>query len=110
MRSSVLIDANNMASCILETSTTYPKIVALRGPCLELGEYRVTMVVADLGWVDLNLGVPQAGGLFMFLPTAQAGWWNILGQVNPTQVRDHHGHPVHSRISSSKPFDCLKSQ
>ena len=41
-----------------------------------------------------NWGVPSAGGPVPWLPTAQAGWWNIsnLSQRNP--VRDLLGHPV----------------
>ena len=52
------------------------------------------MVVVDLGCVDLNFGSSLAGWPLLYLHTAQAGWWNIPYQVNPTQVRDHHGHPV----------------
>ena len=33
-----------------------------------------------LGWVDLDFGSSLAGGL-----TAQADWWNIPFQVNPTR-------------------------
>ena len=40
------------------------------------------------GWVDLDLGVPLARGALKWLPTAQAGWWNIpnLTQHNPTNT------------------------
>ena len=48
-------------------------------------EYRVSHLVTELGCVDFDLGVPLAGGLIEYLPTAQAGWWNItnLSQPNP---------------------------
>ena len=48
-------------------------------------EYRVSHLVTELGWVDLDLGSSLAGGLIQYLPTAQAGWWNIanLSQPNP---------------------------
>ena len=39
--------------------------------------YRVSHLVVDLGWVNLDLGVPPAGGLLLWLPTAQAGWGNV---------------------------------
>ena len=37
------------------------------------------------GFVDLDLGSSPAGGPLLYLPTAQAGWWNIpnLSEPNP---------------------------
>ena len=51
--------------------------------------YRVTEKVSDLGWGD-----PSAGGPVSWLPTAQAGWWNISNLSQPNPVRDPLGHPV----------------
>ena len=37
-----------------------------------------------LGWVDdLDLEISQAGGPLLYLPTAQAGWWNIPSLSQP---------------------------
>ena len=43
-----------------------------------------TKHVSDLGWVDLVLRVPVAGGLLLQLSSAQAEWWNIQ---NPLGLR-----------------------
>ena len=58
-------------------------------------------MVADLGWVDLDLDVPSscpaAQPLFAHFPSAQAEsgrHWNIKIQVNPIQVHGHQPHPV----------------
>ena len=45
--------------------------------------YRVGHLLADLGWVDLDLGSSLAGGLLLWLPTAQAGRWNIPNLSQP---------------------------
>ena len=42
--------------------------------------YRVTLVVSDLGWDDLDFECYVL--------------WSMKIQVNPTQVRDHQCHPV----------------
>ena len=39
-------------------------------------------MVADLGWVDLDLGT-LAGGPLLYLPTAQAKWRNIPNKSQP---------------------------
>ena len=65
--------------------------------------YRVTLVVAYLGWVDYDCGS------FLCLPGFCLGCWEFgrigwsTGQgggtlkirVNPTKVHDHQSHPVH---------------
>ena len=59
--------------------------------------YRVTHLVANLGWVDLQIrGVPPAGGRYCsyLLPQQDGGTSQI--KVNPTQVRHQMGHPVES--------------
>ena len=64
--------------------------------------YRVAHLVANLGWVDLNfdystvcLILPGLMGVWQKRLGSWARWWNSQIQVNPTQVRDQMGHPVH---------------
>ena len=58
------------------------------------GMYRVAHLLANLGWVDLDLGSSLGRGPLLQLPTAQEGWWNIpyLSQLNP--VRQEMDLPV----------------
>ena len=44
-----------------------------------------THLLADLGWVDYDSGVPLAGGPLLLLPTAEARWWNIPNLSQPNQ-------------------------
>ena len=55
--------------------------------------YRVSHLVANLGWVEFNLGSWLA---IQRVATAQAGWWNIPNPCLQNPVRDQMGHPVHS--------------
>ena len=57
------------------------------------------MLVVHLGWVDdSNLMSSQACGLLLKLPIAQqeveAKGEAPQFDVSPTQLRNHHGHPV----------------
>ena len=63
--------------------------------------YRATMVVSDLGWVDIDLGhtivclvLPQQMGTWLNRLGSWAKWWNISIKVNPTHVTDHQPHPT----------------
>ena len=65
------------------------------------GRYRVTLVVAYLGWVDIDLNVPpsctasQSNLSNPYLPKqnlTDSGMTKIT--FNPTQVGDHQSHPV----------------
>ena len=56
--------------------------------------YRVAHLLANLGWVDLDLGSSLGCGPLLWLPTAQAGWWNIPNLSQPNPVRQEMGHPV----------------
>ena len=53
--------------------------------------YRVSQLLVHLGWIDLDLRVPPS------CPTqAESGrQWSTKIQVNPTQVHEHMGRPVH---------------
>ena len=56
--------------------------------------YRVAHLLANLGWVDLDLGVPLAVGRYCsyLLPKQDGGTSQI--NVNPTQVCDRQSRPV----------------
>ena len=68
--------------------------------------YRVAHLVANLGWVDLNfdystvcLILPGLMGVWQKRLGSWARWWNSQIQMNPTQVRDQMGHPVHTVVN-----------
>ena len=77
-----------------KTVYIYSRIVTLIG--VTVSQYRVAHLLANLGWVDLDLGSSPGWWPLLQLPTAQAGWWNIpnLSQLNPVPVRQEMGHPV----------------
>ena len=50
--------------------------------------YRVSHLVANLGWVELNLGSSLGWLAIQWVATAQAGWWNILNPCQQNPVRD----------------------
>ena len=52
--------------------------------------YREFHLLANLGWVDLDLGSSPGWWAVLYLATAQAGWWNIpnLSQPNPGSPAD----------------------
>ena len=56
--------------------------------------YRVSHLVANLGWVELNLGSSLGRLAIQWVATAQAGWWNIPNPCQQNPVRDQMGHPV----------------
>ena len=71
---------------------------------IDIGEsaiYRVFLVVARLGWVDLDLegncGLLATAAAATFCPS---GWFNtpnlsqLSSMVNPTKVCNHQGRPV----------------
>ena len=57
-------------------------------------KYRVSHLVANLGWVELNLGSSLGWLAIQWVATAQAGWWNIPNPCQQNPVRDQMGHPV----------------
>ena len=57
--------------------------------------YRVSHLVANLGWVELNLGSSLGWLAIQWVATAQAGWWNITNPCQQNPVRDQMGHPVY---------------
>ena len=56
--------------------------------------YRLAHLLANLGWVDLDLGSSPAVGRYCsyLLPKQDGGTSQI--NVNPTQVRQEMSHPV----------------
>ena len=53
--------------------------------------YRVTLVVADLGWVDLNFEILLSAkillgqlGVWQNWQGSKARWWKIEIKINPT--------------------------
>ena len=64
---------------------------------VETNYYRVSHLVANLGWVELNLGSSLGWLAIQWVATAQAGWWNIPNPCQQNPVRDQMGHPVETR-------------
>ena len=69
--------------------------------------YRVTHLLANLGWVDLDFDCstvcPILLGLVGILQKFLSSWARDRGtsqiKVNPTEVRQEMGHPVHFCLS-----------
>ena len=59
------------------------------------------MEVVHLGLVDSDLGSSLGWWAILQVPTAQQAGGTYM-QVNPTQVRDHHGHPVFTQILATE--------
>ena len=58
--------------------------------------YGVSHLVVNLGWVELDLGSSLGWLAIQWVPTAQAGWWNI---PNPSQwevVTEETCHPIYN--------------
>ena len=51
-------------------------------------------LVANLGWVELNLGSSLGWLAIQWVATAQARWWNIPNPYQQNPVCDQMGHPV----------------
>ena len=60
-----------------KTVFIYSRIVTLIG--VTVSQYRVAHLLANLGWVDLDLGIPQAGGRYCsyLLPKDEGGTFQI---------------------------------
>ena len=56
--------------------------------------YRMSHLVANLGWVGLNLGSSLGWLAIQWVATAQARWWNIPNPCQQNPFRDQMGHPV----------------
>ena len=64
-----------------------------------VGKYRLTHLLANLGWVKYDFGcsilclvLPGLMGNWQNWLSSWARWWNII--VNPTEVRQEMCHPV----------------
>ena len=51
-------------------------------------------LLADLGWVDLDLGSSTGRWAVSATTSCPTRGWNIPHLINPTKVRNHYGHPV----------------
>ena len=74
--------------CLSALQSDIPSKVSLSESVEFKPRDRVTALVNDLDWLDIDLEISPSGGPLL---QQDGGTWQI--QVNPTKVRYHHGHP-----------------